>query len=235
MIVRTQAELTAALANPQVTVIEICSPEGVWLRVEGQRPGTRVVARESSQVEAWGSSQVEAWGSSRVVARESSRVEAWGSSQVVASPHVAIHLHSGVAQIEGGVIIDVTSVDATAAAWAEHHGLEVQDDMALVYKAVDDRWSTPRGFVYEPGAYLTAPDWRDDGECGGGLHFGPTPRYARDYHQEATRYVKVAIPLDKARPIPGGPYDTAKIKAASCLVLGEVTIDGEPVGAEATA
>ena len=198
---------------------------------------SQVVAWGSSRVEAYGSSQVVAWESSRVVARDSSRVVAWGSSQVEAwdssqveaSPHVAVHLHSAHATVEGGVLIDVIDVDATTTGWCEYHGVEIRDGHAIVYKAVDDEWTTPRGFRYEPGARLVAPDW--DGEydgCGNGLHFGPTPGHARDYYPDATRYVEVAIPVTESRPIRDG--DPAKIKARSCLVLGEVDIHREPIG-----
>ncbi|QLQ11139.1 MAG: hypothetical protein HZY75_13150 [Nocardioidaceae bacterium] len=58
MIVRTQAELDAALAASE-SLIEIRSEPGVWLRV-GDTKSSRVEARGSSRVVAWGSSRVEA-------------------------------------------------------------------------------------------------------------------------------------------------------------------------------
>lgn len=112
-------------------------------------------------------------------------------------------------------------------AWAAYHGVEKREADLIVYKAVDDRWTTSRGFNYAPGKTVAAPDWRADFSCGGGLHFGPTPRHARDYFPDATRFVQVAIDPAEARPIAGG--GTAKIKARSCVVLAEVDIDGEPV------
>ena len=107
--IKTQAEFDALPDKfDEFTVIEIRSPQDVWIsitrargssrveawessRVEAwessrvvARESSRVVARESSSVEARESSRVEARESSRVVAWESSRVEAWGSSRVVA-------------------------------------------------------------------------------------------------------------------------------------------------------
>ena len=83
-VVRTQAELDEALAA-NTGLIEIRSPAGVWLTVM-------------------------ATGSSTVTATDSSTVRAYGSSTVTASPCVAVHLHSGLATIDGGVVIDVTTV-----------------------------------------------------------------------------------------------------------------------------
>ena len=107
MIIKTQKEWDALPASFEIfTVIEIRSPENIWLSISKNptnahveaRESSHVEARESSHVEARGSSHVEAWGSSHVEARESSHVvargsshvEAWGSSHVVAreSSHV---------------------------------------------------------------------------------------------------------------------------------------------------
>jgi hypothetical protein len=300
MIVKTQAELDAALANPRVSVIEIRSEAGVWLTVEGQRPDTsvvargssRVVARGSSSVDAWGSSSVvargssrvvargsssvvargssrvvardssrvvardsssvvardsssvvardsssvdardsssvDAWGSSRVVAWDSSRVDAWDSSRVDATPHVAIHLHSVNATVAGGVVIDVTEVNKTAEKWTEHHGLNVTLGKVILFKAVNDSWTTDRGFNYAPGQVVTAPDWRNDGRCGGGLHLGPTPRHAKDYFTYATRFVAVEVDASELSPIDDS-YATPKAKARTCRVLHEVDVDGNRV------
>jgi len=207
------------------------------------RENSSVEARENSSVEAWGNSSVEAWGNSSVEARENSSVEAWGNSSVEAwgassthtygppvkaGPKCAVFVHSARAVVEGGVVIDVIDSDKEPADWAEWHGAAIEGDRAIVYKAVNDRFTTDRGFDYTPGVTVTAPDWRDDADCGHGLHFGPTPRHARDYFWGATRFVKVSIPLDAARPIPGG---VAKIKARECLVLGEVDINGKAVSA----
>ena len=218
MRVTTQAELDAAV-KAGASYIEINSPQGVWLSLNSPA-SSRVVAWGSSSVVAWGSSRVVAWGSSSVVARESSRVEA--------APMVAIHLHSSAAVIKGGVVIDVTTVTSDPQAWCDYHGVTVSKaGVATLYKAVDDNWTTSYGFDYSPGKKPSAPDWRDDNECGGGLHFGPTPRQAREYHPSAARFVAVGVKVADLRPIGGG---TAKAKAPRVVrACVEVDIDGERV------
>ena len=149
---------------------------------------------------------------------------AWDSSSVEAGSHVAVMLHSGAAKIAGGVIIDHTVVrDFDAAQWCAYHGVKVVDGIATVYKAVDYKWTTSRGTSYAPGSLPEAADWRGDRECGGGLHFSPTPSEARECHLDATRFVAVGVRLDEMQPIPGG---TAKCKARRVVVAcREVTID----------
>ena len=208
--VRTQAELDRALSENKMP---ICIGKG------------RFVARGSSHVEAWGSSHVVAWESSHVEARgsshveawESSHVEAWGSShveawaaaqvaahdrsQVQAGQHNAVTDHGPSTRIKGGVIITPPAI-TTAEAWCEWYGVEVVDGVAVLFKAVDDEyrsgWQTPDGgrIAYAPGAAPEAPDW-DGGtaECGGGLHFSPSPGGAKGFNCDATRYVACPVAL----------------------------------------
>ena len=186
-----------------------------------------VTATGSSTVTATGSSTVTATGSSTVTAYDSSTVTATGSSTVTASPCVAVHLHSGLATIDGGVVIDVTTVNDTAEKWCAHHGVEVTDGIATVYKAVSDQWTTPRGADYTPGSTPEATDWADHAECGQGLHFGPTPAHALAYLPDATRFVAVGVELATLRPIPGG---IAKCKAPKVVrACVEVDLDGNEV------
>ena len=96
-----------------------------------------------------------------------------------------------------------------------------------IYKALDDAWSTPHGWDYSPGSTPGAADWRDDHQCGRGLHFSPTPIEALSHYPEATRYVAVGVRLDELSPILGG---TPKAKAKRVVVpCREVAIDGEAV------
>jgi hypothetical protein len=198
------------------------------------RDSSHVVARDSSHVVAWGSSHVEAWGSSHVVAWGSSHVEAWDSSHVEARPFVAVHLRSGRAQVDGGVLIDLTRLDLSdPTVWADFHGVNSTDGHLIVYKAVDDDLRSGRGMHYPLGGTVTAKDWKPTDACGNGLHFGPTPRHARAYHDGATRFLACRIPLAAARGITDG--GTAKVKAASCEVLHEVDLDGRPLSVAVTA
>ena len=205
-IVRTQAELDEALAGG-VDLIEIRSERGLWL-----------------EVRAYGSATVYAYGSATVRAYGSATVHAHGPATVHAGTGAAVLLHNSYATITGGVVIDhTTERDMTPAQWCEYHGVTVIDDTAYVYKAVNDEWTTGRGTGYSPGSTPSAPDWRDDQSCGGGLHFSPTPAQALDYHPEATRFVRVGVALDTLRPIHSG---TAKCKAPKVTVACvEVDLD----------
>jgi hypothetical protein len=206
------------------------------------RGSSRVVARGSSRVEAWessrvearGSSRVEAWGSSRVEARGSSRVVAWGSSSVVAwessrveaSKYVAVHLHSQRVTMTGtGHVIDMTAVDPqTLTDWLALSGAKTVDGKLRVYKAVDAELASGQGFTYPIGEHLTDKKWRDGHECGGGLHFCPSPSQARDHFAAATRFLLCEVDPAEVRCI-----DASKLKAPQCWVLSEVDIHGDPV------
>ena len=207
-IVKTQGELDAAVAAGAEYIV-IASPAGVWLDVRG-------------------SATVRAFGSATVTASGSATVTAYDSATVRASAHVAVLVKSAHAVASGGVIIGMSTIDLTnAAAWCEHHGVEVVDGVATVYKAVDDAWTTSRGTDYSPGSLPTALDWRDDHKHGGGLHFSPWPWQALEYHPGATRFVAAGVPIETLRPLVDGiPQCKVPHVVVACR---EVTIDGAEV------
>jgi len=193
-----------------------------------------VTAYGSSSVTAYDSSSVRAYGSSTVTASGSASVTAYGSSTVTAYGSTAVHLHSAHVHLTGGTVIDHTKVDDfDAKQWCEYHGVTVSRGIATLYKAVNDAWTTDRGFDYSPGAKPVAPDWNDRNECGGGLHFGPSPVHALRYFEGATKFLAVGVRLTEMVPITGS---TAKAKAKrvarACV---EVDVHGRPVTAEAAA
>ena len=234
MIVKTQAELDAALKAGE-TWIEIRSDKGVWFELD-QSDSAQVTAYDSAQVTAYGSAQVTAYDSAQVRAYDSAQVRAYGSAQVRAygsaqvraSKNVAVHLHNTNVTVTGGVVIDVSKPILDGRDWCEHHGVEItKAGVATVYKAVDDDYKSGRGGDYTPGGKPTDPQWRDDHECGGGLHFSPTPWQARACFADATRFLAVGVKVDELRPIPGG---IAKCKAPRVVrACVEVDIDGKPV------
>jgi hypothetical protein len=132
--------------------------------------------------------------------------------------------------LTGGVVLDHTKViDHTAKEWCEYHGVKVERGIATLYKAVNEKWTTSRRVDYSPGSLPTCDDWSDTNECGGGLHFGPTPFHALAYHPEATKFVAVGVRVSELRPITkeGG---TAKAKAKRVVrACVEVDIDGKEV------
>ena len=185
-----------------------------------------VTAYGSATVTAYDSATVTAYGSATVTAYGSATVRAYGSATVRATSRVAVHLHTGRATIAGGVLIDHTGEPSAPAAWCAWHDVTVTDGIATLYKAVDDAWTTCRGTDYTPGTLPVCGDWRDDSECGGGLHFSPTPAEALAYHPEATRFVAVGVAVDTLRPIlDSTPKAKAPAVVAACRA---VTIDMRP-------
>ena len=74
--------------------------------------------------------------------------------------------------------------------------------------------------TYSVGAELVCADWRDDNECGGGLHLSPTAHQATSYHSSATRWMRCVTPVAELRPIVDS--DTAKCKVRTLRVVAEV-------------
>jgi hypothetical protein len=183
-----------------------------------------VRASGSATVEASGSATVEASGSATVEASGSATVHGWSRSKTKAAPHVAVHLHSASAVVEGGVVIDVTAVNSSAESWLEHHGIEVVDGKAVLYKAVDSNLRSGYGFDYPIGQTVSAPDWRDNDGCGYGLHLSPRPVHARDYFTEAKRFLACQVDVATLRVLGMG---SPKCKVPSLTILHEVDLDGE--------
>jgi hypothetical protein len=214
----------------------------------------RIVARENSQpqvvawensqpqVEAWENSQprIEAWGNSqpRIVARGNSQpqVVARAYAQLSLSGHgiaataaasVAILLDRG-ASATGGM--QTTVRRHTPAEWCDYYDLPVSDGVVVLFKAVGDNFRSLREGNYTPGTVPVADDW-DGGEreCGGGLHFSPTPRHAKSFNPGAKRFVACPVALSDFVVHPEGDYPE-KIKAAGCCApVWECSITGERV------
>ena len=187
-----------------------------------------VEASDSATVEASGSATVRASDSATVRAFDSATVRAFGSATVEAGSHTAVHLHSGRATITGGVLIDHTTVDLTnTTTWAGYHGCRTDGDHLVAYKAVRDDYRSQRGTTYLPGTTATCDDFTDVDECGGGLHFSPTPAQAKDYDREATRFVELRVPTSAVRTITGAGTPKAKAQTVTCV--REVDLHGRPV------
>ncbi len=207
-----------------------------------------VEARESSQphVVAWGSSQphVEAWGSSQP------HVEAWGSSQphveakgycqisltgrvlAVAAATVAVLLQGSLAQCDGGIQVHVKK--NTPAEWCEYYGVDIKEDIAIVFKAVDEDFATNNSrsasIFYQPETTPIAPDW-DGGEieCGKGLHFSPSPLMALEFNPTGKHFIACPVALKDIVVHPDGIYPQ-KIKARGlCAPCYEVDRFGNPI------
>ena len=115
------------------------------------------------------------------------------------------------------------------------HAMVKVRDFELKFKAVGDDWCstnrTPAGkrISYKPGTKPKAPDWDGGGaECGGGLHFSPSPHHALEFNPEATRFVGCPVLVSEIVVHPNGVYPS-KVKAprvyGKCF---EVDLDGNP-------
>ena len=156
-------------------------------------------------------------------------MEAYDSATVEAGRYVAVHLYSQRVTLSGGVLIDMTQIDETdPTQWCDLHGVDVDsDDLAHLYKAVDDDLYAGHSHVktqYPIGGDPVCDVWRDDNDCGGGLHACPTPRLAQDHYRSAARFLEVTAPLSSLRPI-----DDTKAKMPTVHVLREVDVMGRPI------
>jgi cytoskeletal protein CcmA (bactofilin family) len=192
-----------------------------------------VRAHGSATVRAYDSATVTASGSATVTAYDSATVTASGSATVTASQYVAVHLHSKRVTINGGVVIDITNLDRTQIeTWADYHGAEIIDGEVIVHKAVNDDMKSHRGFAYPIGETVECPDWDAGDFCGNGLHLSPRPHHALAYLEEATRFLRCAVPLDELTIIDGNSSGTPKLKARVVRVIAEVDIDGNLITTE---
>jgi hypothetical protein len=121
---------------------------------------------------------------------------------------------------------------STALDWCAYHGVAVDDGVAVVYKAVRDDYRSAHGLSYAPGLVPEACDW-DGGkeECGGGLHFSPTPTGGLAFDAEATRFIACPVAVVDMRPPQNTDRCPGKIKAWRCCgSVHEVCRDGRPIG-----
>lgn len=190
-----------------------------------------VNAFDNSTINAWDCATVNAWDRASVRACGRASVNALGDATVEAGICVVVYVHSKTVAHQGGVIIDMTLIDANdPETWCAMHLVEVDEDgQAHLYKALDADLNAghnyrltnyPIGHVVDDTA-----NWADNNRCGNGLHASPTPWMAKTYYPEASRFVEVCCPVEELRPI-----DEAKAEAPRLRVLREVTIDGSPVG-----
>jgi len=179
-----------------------------------------VQASDSATVRAYGSATVRAYGSATVRASDSATVQA-------VSPVVTILDHGPRVTYSGGIHVPIPPIDSLET-WCERYGLTADDGTVVLFKAVTDAYHSGRGFSYRPGSIPEAPDWDGgQGECGGGLHFSPTPHHALAFHRSAVRYLACPVNVADIRiPRPDDSYPT-KVKARGCCApIWEVDIDG---------
>ena len=192
-----------------------------------------------------GDSRADLRDNSRADLRDNSWADASGASSLrlhdrssaTAGPFVAIHRYSGLATVQGGVLIDLSAVQETdPTAWCEAHGVTVYDGVASLYKATDSDLTAGHGYHstrYDVGSEPVAADFQADHGCGHGLHLSPTAQQATTYRPEAVRWVRVEVPVGEIVPIPSLlSGQVAKCKVRTCRVVAEVDVLGREVGGE---
>jgi hypothetical protein len=195
-----------------------------------------VRARETSRVLASGQARVIAWGEATVRAGDSASVEAGetaivvaggsasvrafgaaivrvrGEATVVGAAGTSITRHGNRPRVSGEAVSEAPVV-ATAQEWCEYYGVDVEDGVATLYKAVDGDFNSYHGTSYTPGSEPEALDW-DGGEqeCGGGLHFSPRPWLALPHAYGAVRFVACPVRVEDIVIHQGAIYPD-KVKA----------------------
>src|SRR3990167_6887752 len=198
------------------------------------RGSSHVVARGSSHVVARGSSHVVAWGSSHVVAWGSSHVEAWGNVflrlfsalKITASASVVIMMHGQSTSITGGKRIKAVA-QTTPKLWCEINGVEIKKGCAVVFKGLNDKFTSGHGSIYKPKTTTVAADWdKGNAECGCGLHFSPTAAATKEFARGATVFMACAVKFSDMRSPKADDQYPNKIKAKQCKNLYEVDVYG---------
>ncbi len=170
----------------------------------------------------WGSSHAELRGSSHAVLR--------GSSHAVAAKYCSVTLFGEKVKCRGGVQIQIPEI-LTANEWCDFYGVEIKRGVAILFKGVNDNFESPHGISYVPGTIPSAPDW-DGGkkECGGGLHFSPSPAHTLEFNHNATKFIACPVRVKDIVVHKNAQYPN-KIKAKSCCApVWEVDRYGNKIG-----
>lgn len=170
-------------------------------------------------------------------------------AKIRAGSNVVVRLEGCTMPVEGGIIRQSNQAQWTPEEWAQNYGVkteETEDGTVLtVFKCVDSGYYSQferayKRTCYAPGSNPIADDWHERRECGGGLHFSPTPVHADKYVGEgevtmgSRRYLACTIPASEAVPLDD------KIKARRVLKSVEVDrfgriLEDVPVGPRFTA
>ena len=189
-----------------------------------------VHAYDTATVHAYDTSTVRAYDTATVRAYDTSTVRAYGSVTVRAYDTSTVAFrHSTSASIDAINVIEAMS-PGTIEEWLDRYEITpTTDGIVTLFKAVDDAFQSPRGGDYTPGSTPVAPDW-DEGasECGGGLHFSPTPHHALSFNADAVRFVACPVAVADIRPPQVADVFPAKVKARGCSgPVRECSITGE--------
>ncbi len=168
-------------------------------------------------------------GQSYVVAREQSHVVAREQSSVVAtSPHVSILAKSKDALLSGGYILG--NKPLTALEWLNACSVTKKRGKVILYKSLNEDWTTRDGVSYKIGQTTIASDWDAsyEGECGRGLHFSPTVSQAKSFRDEGL-FIACEVAVKDMAGLPAFAQYPDKIRARACKVLYQVDTNGKKI------
>lgn len=162
-----------------------------------------IKAKNHAIVNAWEFVNVHAQGNVVVNANGNAIIQVADNVTVNAGKHNIINfdVDNYVGKINGGIQVEIPKIK-TAEEWCEYWGVEVKDGVAILYKGTDDDYSTfcarSADIYYRPGETPRAPDW-DDGkkECGGGLHFSPTPFHVFGFRCNVDHFIACPVRIDE--------------------------------------
>jgi hypothetical protein len=231
-------------STPHIESRESSSPHIVsW---GNSTPHIESMGNSTPHIESMGNStpHIVSWESSspHIVSRGNSTI------QVEASGYVRLSIRGNViakctkfvstliwgnkARATGGTQIEIDI--STPEKWCKYYDLPIKNGVAILYKAVNENFISPRGADYGPGKTPIAEDW-DGGkqECGKGLHFSPSPRAAKEFNHHAKKFCGCPVAIKDIAVHPDGDYPQ-KVKAQKvCAPCFEVNEDGDPVAGDA--
>jgi hypothetical protein len=188
-----------------------------------------VMAWQSASVEASGDATVLAWENATVTASERARIRAWGRAKVSAQDEATVEAWDR-ARVTGAEAARAREIPPITSAedWCRFYRVEVENGVAILYKAVDEKFRSRYGMSYEPGTEPQAADWEERRKCGGGLHFSPRPYMAVEFTQSRGRFVACPVRIEDIAAWEG-PYPN-KVKAKGvCAPVFEVDENGSAV------
>jgi hypothetical protein len=220
-IVRSQEEFEKALTN-KADEIEI---NGDFEGTLTYSPWLYVMENSQPHVVAWANSQPHVEASGNTMLRLTGKLSATARDTCV------IYLHNG-ATCKGGNQFIAKPIK-TAADWLDFYGVKVTRGIAILYKGVDEDFSTRNArrvdIFYKPGLAPSAPDWDPEPECGGGLHFSPAPSSTLQFNSDARHFIACPIKVSEIVVHENADYPD-KVKAPRlCKPCYEVDRYGNPV------
>ena len=147
-----------------------------------------------------------------------------------AEESAVIRVHCTKTKIKGGTQLKAAEPKpATMTEAIKRWGMKPVRGKITLFKAVCKDLKSERGFHYPIGETVSATDWHDRAECGGGLHLSPTVMDARRCFEASTRWLEVEVAVKDLALCSVHESVPDKCKARKLKVVREVDRWGKPV------